>query len=1175
MATYAQTPGLLNIKGVVGAHFSCQLDFATSLVGYTFDSAIVLQEYPTKREQAITITVDNAAQGIIKLSLTQGQTTTLGAIANKKWYLNWTIGGIKQTILAGTFELSDIPLGQNIVTSTGVTINTQNVDITLSAFSNAALDGKQPLDADLTAISNLSPNDNDLLQRKSGSWTNRSIAQIKTDLAISNVDNTSDLNKPISTATQSALNAKLDSTVAASSYQPLDSDLTSIAGITPSNDDIIQRKAGAWTNRSIAQVKTDLSISNVDNTSDLNKPLSTASINEFSYKVNTNQISAFGYTLVDDIDAPSARTTLGLGTAATQSSNSFQPIDSDLTAIAGLSPTNDDFLQRKSGNWENRSIAQVKTDLGVSNVDNTSDLNKPISTVTQSALNNKLDSTLASASYQPLDSDLTSIAGITPSNDDIIQRKAGAWTSRSLLEYKTDLALNNVDNTSDANKPISTATQSALNNKLDTSAASATYQPLDGDLTAIAVITPNDDDIIQRKSGSWTNRSLLQYKTDLALNNVNNTSDTDKPLSNATINALSYKVNTNQISSFGYTLIDDVDAASSRSTLGLGTMSVQNFSPAQGGVLYSGFGTVETSSIGTIGQVLTSTGVGAPAWSSLSNLQVGTAAEIIVADNNTANREFFPVFAYQTGAGSQVYGSSTKLKFNPSNGYFTTDGGFFANGGDLGVYSSGVHWGGALVFSAEETNINDLSGNLVATWGGGSGNGLMHVTGTASKDLPLRLMNNEAVNLATGAYIIVRPSASATTNGTELRNAYAAAKAFTPNTAALSATNRATVILLPGRYDLGTTRLNLDTDFVDIIGLTDTPEQVVITSQVILSDSGTIYQTANDVKIKGVTIDRTGAPAGSGAGRTAAYFPFPKATAITSWSGDGTTMTIAANGHGLQTGDSVRISGSGNSSVDGVFTVTRIDDNSFSYPSTVNAAGSIGTATERFNLTYIENCVFSGDSGSGMRIGMEYSGTYRRCAGGTSSFGGTLLGNPSTTAIASGLFEDCTAGAESFGGSGTASGTFTRCTSSGSGFGGTASGTFTDCSSSTGFTFPSGTFVRCSVATSGFGSAFGGSATGTFTDCTINNGAYNGTFTGTARRCRFVASGGSALSVGSNAKLFDSTLVSSGVNNSITAGSAVTISLAGCRMNNSINANVSNNLGTLTESYNLIDSDIN
>jgi hypothetical protein len=497
------------------------------------------------------------------------------------------------------------------------------------------------------------------------------------------------------------------------------------------------------------------------------------------------------------------------------------------------------------------------------------------------------------------------------------------------------------------------------------------------------------------------------------------------------------------------------------------------------------------------------------------------------------------------------------------------------------MYSSGVHWGGALVFSAEETNINDLSGNLVATWGGGSGNGLMHVTGTASKDLPLRLMNNEAVNLATGAYIIVRPSASATTNGAELRNAYTAAKAFTPNTAALSATNRATVILLPGRYDLGTTRLNLDTDFVDIIGLTDTPEQVVITSQVIISDSGTVYQTANDVKIKGVTIDRTGAPAGSGAGRTAAYFPFPRATAITTWSGDGTTMTIAANGHGLQTGDSVRISGSGNSSVDGVFTVTRIDDNSFSYPSTVNAAGSIGTATERFNLTQIENCVFSGDSGSGMRLGMEYSGTYRRCIGGASSFGGTQGGNPASTTIASGLFEDCTAGTESFGGSGTASGTFTRCTSTGnSSFGATASGIFTDCSSASGFGSPSGTFLRCSISSSGFGSDNGTTATGTLADCTINVLSvlgYLGTFTGTARRCRFVVTfpNSSALRVGNGAKIFDSTLVATGTGNSITAGSAVTISLAGCRMNNSINANVSNNLGTLTESYNLIDSDIN
>lgn len=42
--------------------------------------------------------------------------------------------------------------------------------------------------------------------------------------------------------------------------QPLDADLTAIAGLTPSNDDLIQRKSGAWINRTIAQVKSDLSI---------------------------------------------------------------------------------------------------------------------------------------------------------------------------------------------------------------------------------------------------------------------------------------------------------------------------------------------------------------------------------------------------------------------------------------------------------------------------------------------------------------------------------------------------------------------------------------------------------------------------------------------------------------------------------------------------------------------------------------------------------------------------------------------------------------------------------------------------------------------------------------------------------------------------------------------------
>lgn len=45
--------------------------------------------------------------------------------------------------------------------------------------------------------------------------------------------------------------------------QSLDADLTAIAALSPSNDDVIQRKAGAWTNRTVAQFKTDLGLATI------------------------------------------------------------------------------------------------------------------------------------------------------------------------------------------------------------------------------------------------------------------------------------------------------------------------------------------------------------------------------------------------------------------------------------------------------------------------------------------------------------------------------------------------------------------------------------------------------------------------------------------------------------------------------------------------------------------------------------------------------------------------------------------------------------------------------------------------------------------------------------------------------------------------------------------------
>lgn len=77
-------------------------------------------------------------------------------------------------------------------------------------------------------------------------------------------------------------------------------------------------------------------------------------------------------------------------------------------------------------------------------VDNTTDLNKPVSTATQTALN--LKANLASPTFTG------TVGGITSAM----------------------VGLGNVDNTSDANKPISTATQTALNLKAPLSAPSFT-----------------------------------------------------------------------------------------------------------------------------------------------------------------------------------------------------------------------------------------------------------------------------------------------------------------------------------------------------------------------------------------------------------------------------------------------------------------------------------------------------------------------------------------------------------------------------------------------------------------------------------------------------------------------------------------------------------------------------
>lgn len=137
------------------------------------------------------------------------------------------------------------------------------------------------------------------------------------------------------------------------------------------------------------------------------------------------------------------------------------------------------------------AVVLTKTDVGLANVDNTSDANKPVSSATTTALN--LKAPLASPAFTGTPT------GITAAH----------------------VGLGSVNNTADTAKPVSTAQQTAINAKENTITAGTTAQYYRGDKT-------------------WQ----AHDKASVGLSLVDNTTDLNKPISTATQTALNGKANT-------------------------------------------------------------------------------------------------------------------------------------------------------------------------------------------------------------------------------------------------------------------------------------------------------------------------------------------------------------------------------------------------------------------------------------------------------------------------------------------------------------------------------------------------------------------------------------------------------------------------------------------------------
>jgi PIN domain nuclease of toxin-antitoxin system len=374
----------------------------------------------------------------------------------------------------------------------------------------------------------------------------------KTQIGLGNVDNTSDLNKPISTATQAALDLK----------QAADADLTAVAALAGAGF-AVRTTTNTWATRSIVAgtgvgvtnsdgVFGSPTISNTDRGSvavttheglaDPHPQYETSSELDVRDTNNRNRANHTGTQLSSTISDFSEGVQDVVGSLVADSSTidaTYNDGANSLTLAVIPSGIDHQNLSNVGTNTHTQIDSHIastanphsvtKAQVGLGNVDNTSDLNKPISTATQTALNLKYDASNPNGYETPAQLNTrdtnnrnranhtgtqlaATISDFTESTQDVV----GAF----IVDSSTiDVTYNDVANT------LSLAVLPAgVNHQNLNGAGTNTHAQIDSHIAS----TANPHAVTQAQVG---------------LGNVDNTSDLNKPISTATQTALDLKYN--------------------------------------------------------------------------------------------------------------------------------------------------------------------------------------------------------------------------------------------------------------------------------------------------------------------------------------------------------------------------------------------------------------------------------------------------------------------------------------------------------------------------------------------------------------------------------------------------------------------------------------------------------
>ncbi len=174
-----------------------------------------------------------------------------------------------------------------------------------------------------------------------------------------------------------------------------------------------------------ALTKSSVGLANVDNTSDASKPVSTAQASAIATAKSEAIADATAQVNAVIASAPAALNTLDELAAALGDDASFAAtVTANLSSKASIaSPT---FTGTVSG--------ITKTMVGLGNVDNTSDSNKPISSLTQTALNAKSDNLISTA--------VTTSTNYSITSSDLYKRIEFSSASPITVTIPADITLN-------------------------------------------------------------------------------------------------------------------------------------------------------------------------------------------------------------------------------------------------------------------------------------------------------------------------------------------------------------------------------------------------------------------------------------------------------------------------------------------------------------------------------------------------------------------------------------------------------------------------------------------------------------------------------------------------------------------------------------------------------------